>query len=184
MRHILVAIGLLAAASPASAHSGHSFGFAAGLVHPLSGMDHWAAMALVGLWAAALGGDRARIWSWPATFVGALVAGAFVGRLGVAAPGVETAVAASVVILGGLVMTQPSVSLSLGVAILAPLGFAHGVAHGLEAPDGSFALYVGGFIAATAALHAVGVAAGLSLARGARWIGAASVAAGLYLSLT
>ena len=61
MRHstvkFLAAVLLLAASSTAFAHPGHNVsGFAAGLMHPFSGLDHLLAMVAVGIWAAQGGG--------------------------------------------------------------------------------------------------------------------------------
>src|SRR3954471_4692601 len=71
-------------------------GFLAGLLHPLTGADHLAAMVAVGLWAAVLG-ERA-IWAVPLSFVGLLIVGAVAGF---AVPtAIEPMIAASVVVLG------------------------------------------------------------------------------------
>ena len=45
------AVCLLVAATPAFAHPGHDSGggFLAGLIHPLTGVDHLAAMVMIGL---------------------------------------------------------------------------------------------------------------------------------------
>ncbi|TKD26636.1 MAG: protein hupE, partial [Mesorhizobium sp.] len=57
-RTSLSAILLLAAAMPAHAHVGigTTASLSAGLMHPLSGLDHMAVMIAVGLWAALNGG--------------------------------------------------------------------------------------------------------------------------------
>lgn len=170
------------ASSPALAHSGHAFTFTAGLGHPLGGFDHLLAMALVGVWAAAVGAGL-RVWAWPATFVAALTLGAVAGHEGVAAPGVETMIALSVVALGLLVALRVPASLALGMAVLAPLGFAHGLAHGAEAPAGSFLGYAAGFILATAALHAGGVLFGRHAGVASRWIGGAAALLGVWMAV-
>ena len=55
----LIAIFLLATSTAAFAHPGHNVsGFAAGLMHPFSGLDHLLAMVAVGLWAAQGGGRK------------------------------------------------------------------------------------------------------------------------------
>lgn len=181
MKRLALILAASVFAGPAFAHSGHAFTFAAGLSHPFSGADHLLAMALVGVWAAAFGGARA--WAWPASFVAALSVGALLGHAGVAAPGLETMIALSVSALGLLVASRAPASLALGIAALAPLGLLHGIAHGAEAPDGAFALYVAGFVAASAALHACGLAAGRLAAGGARWFGWAGALAGLWLAV-
>lgn len=181
MKRMFLVLAASLAASPAFAHAGHAFGFAAGLAHPLSGLDHLMAMALTGVWAAACGGSRVR--AWPAAFVAALIVGAVAGHAGVAAPALETLIALSVAALGLLVALRAPASLALGVAILAPLGFAHGLAHGAEAPQGGFMPYAIGFVVTTATLHVAGVALGRRAGRGARWIGAGAALSGLALAV-
>ena len=59
MKKILSIVTLLMlAAGPALAHPGHAStaSFAAGIAHPLSGLDHITVMVAVGLWAALKGG--------------------------------------------------------------------------------------------------------------------------------
>ncbi len=81
MKKILLATLLVLGASPALAHPGHgsAVSFAAGVAHPLSGLDHIAVMVAVGLWAALKGGRA--LWVWPAAFVGVMLIG---GALGMA----------------------------------------------------------------------------------------------------
>src|SRR4051812_41627304 len=101
MKRLLSAAVLLAAAAgPAFAHPGHieTSSFAAGVAHPLSGIDHIAVMIAVGLWAA-LNGGRA-LWVWPAAFVGVMLVGGALGMAHVALPFVEPGILASVVALG------------------------------------------------------------------------------------
>jgi urease accessory protein len=53
LNNLSILIVLMSAGS-AWAHPGHaSAGFAAGLVHPLLGLDHWLAMLGLGLWSCA-----------------------------------------------------------------------------------------------------------------------------------
>jgi len=63
----------------AGAHPFHGVtnGFAGGIAHPLSGLDHILAMVAVGLWAAQLGG-RSR-WMVPAAFVSLMIVGGALG---------------------------------------------------------------------------------------------------------
>src|SRR5215468_2322664 len=96
----LISVCLMAGAGQAMAHPGlnHSLSFAAGLSHPLSGLDHVLAMIAVGLWAAFSGGPR--IWIWPVAFVASMLMGGVLANEGLALPYIEPAIAASVVILG------------------------------------------------------------------------------------
>jgi len=86
--------------SAAAAHPGHGpiSGFAAGVQHPLSGIDHLLAMIAVGLWAGLCGGRRE--WLWPATFVSSMVAGGVIAMFAVITIPVEPAILASVLVLG------------------------------------------------------------------------------------
>lgn len=70
----LLTIFLLGASSGAFAHPGHNVsGFGAGLMHPVSGLDHLLAMLAVGLWAAQDGVRK--VWLLPATFITMLSVG-------------------------------------------------------------------------------------------------------------
>ncbi|MCS6854774.1 MAG: HupE/UreJ family protein [Elioraea sp.] len=164
-RWVLVA-GSVFAAVPAAAHTGHgdTAGLVSGLLHPLTGLDHLAAMLAVGLWAGFAGGLRA--WAWPAAFVAAMLVGAVIGWQAVAMGGVEVAIAASVFALGLLVAAGWRAPVAAGLALIAAFGLAHGYAHGAEAPaDGSGFAYTAGFLAATAVLHAAGLALATALRR-------------------
>ena len=155
---------LLAANLPAAAHPGHGpmSGFAAGVQHPLSGMDHLLAMIAVGLWAGLCGGRRE--WLWPATFVSSMVAGGIIGMRAVITMPVEPAILASVMALGlatALSLRAPAV---LGGMVIAVFGMAHGYAHGTEMPHTANGLdFAAGFILATATLHITGVMAAAGL---------------------
>ena len=183
----LSAILFLAAAMPAYAHVGigTTSSFTAGFMHPLSGLDHMTVMIAVGLWAALKGGRA--IWAWPAAFVGVMLGGAALGMAHVPVPFVEPGILASVVALGLLVALAVDLPVSAGVAIIGLFALFHGHAHGTEVPENADGLeYMAGFAVATALLHAVGIAAGLSLGlrfRGlARVAGAACAAIGVGLA--
>jgi len=149
----------LSAAGPALAHPGHlELGFAAGLFHPFSGLDHMLAMTAVGLFAAIKGG-RAMI-VWPLGFVCAMLVGY---GCGVAYPGLsiaEPAILASVITLGVLVATLARAPFAAGLGLIAVFGLAHGYAHGSEAPAGGGLSFPLGFALSTALLHAAGLAVG------------------------
>ncbi len=187
-RLCLSAILLLAASIPAYAHVGIGIGttssFAAGFMHPLSGLDHMTVMIAVGLWAALKGGKA--VLAWPAAFVGVMLVGGVLGMLHMPLPFVEPGILASVVALGLLVALAVDLPVSAGVAIIGLFALFHGHAHGTEVPEKAGGLeYMAGFAIATAALHATGIAAGLGLGirfRGlARAAGAACAAVGLGL---
>jgi urease accessory protein len=164
-------VPLLLLANPASAHSLGSAGFAAGLAHPLFGLDHLLAMVAVGLWAGRIGG-QAR-WLVPSAFVAAMLLGSL---LPVAVPLVETGVLGSVLILGLLVAWAPKLPLWAPAVVVGLFALAHGQAHGTELGGGAATL---GFLLATAALHGLGLVLPY-----ARWLGLGVATAGLVLAVS
>jgi urease accessory protein len=159
----------------------------AGFSHPLAGLDHLLAMVAVGLWAAQLGGRA--IWQVPAAFVGALALGASLALAGVAVPAVEPGIMASLLVMGLLIAFAVRLPAAVGTALVAVFAVCHGHAHGTEMPMASAPLLYGaGFVLATAALHALGVALGWAGARLVspaltRAAGAAIAIAGLWALL-
>jgi urease accessory protein len=189
VRTALLLLGM-AAASPALTHTGLdvTHGFASGMVHPLLGLDHVLAMGAVGLWAGATGGRA--IWAWPAAFIAVMVLGALAGIGGLAHPGVEIAIALSVLLAGAAAALRVRASAATGAIICAVFAAAHGYAHGAELPaNADMVGYMAGFVAATAALLAAGIAIGAAFTTAnrpdlARWTGGAVAAAGLVLLLS
>jgi urease accessory protein len=167
MKRILSVAALLAlGAGPAFAHPGHieTSSFAAGIAHPLSGIDHIAVMIAVGLWAALKGGRA--LWVWPAAFVGVMLVGGALGMAQVALPFVEPGILASVVVLGLLVTLAVDLPVTTGAVIVAAFALFHGHAHGSEiAENFSGVEYMAGFALATATLHLVGIAFAQLMAR-------------------
>ncbi|MCO6419378.1 HupE/UreJ family protein [Siccirubricoccus sp. KC 17139] len=186
MRALLLAAALLAPL-PALAHPGHGLehGFAAGLAHPFLGLDHLLAMVTVGLLGGLLGG--AARFALPGAFLAAMAAGAGLAMAGVALPGVEAGILASLIVLGALTALAVRLPLGAMAGLAALFGLLHGAAHGAELPGGSAALYVAGFLVATAALHGLGLALARPFApwarRAAQLAGGATAAAGLALAL-
>jgi urease accessory protein len=167
------AFSLLLAALPlaASAHTGVDgglhHGFLTGFMHPLTGADHLAAMVAVGLWSA-LAARRAwpdLLWA-PLGFAVMLLAGAVAGLGGVRVPAVEPMIAASLMVLGLLVVTRRRLSGMAAAAIVGVFAVFHGIAHGNElAGESGAALTLAGMLAATVLLHVSGIAVGWSLRR-------------------
>lgn len=183
LRHRLpLAVGLMLSATPALAHPGHGgASFAAGLLHPLSGVDHLAAMLLVGLWAGLLGGRA--FWALPIGFLGAMLAGFGYAAIVHGAVGTEGFVVLSVLALGAVVGWKLRLPPALATATVALFGFAHGMAHGMEAPAGEVGFdFAGGFLLVTLLLHIAGlrIAASLPVAW-TRAIGVGAVGLGLLL---
>jgi urease accessory protein len=181
---ILFAAALFAPGT-AFAHTGAgaAHGFLHGLGHPFGGADHMLAMVAVGLIAAQLGGRA--LWLLPASFLGLMIAGGVAGMAEIRVPYVEAAIALSVIVLGLLVAFRAALPVLLAAAMVGGFALFHGHAHGAELPEGeSGLLYAAGFVLATAALHGLGVAAGLGIARlsennGPRLVRASGAAAAL-----
>lgn len=160
------ALAFIGATAPALAHTGHgdAHGFIAGFVHPAGGLDHVLAMVAVGLFAAHLGGRA--LWAVPAAFVALMAAGGALGINGVAVPFVETGIALSVVVFGLVLAMGLALPVGVAMGLVGFFAIFHGHAHGAELPAGaSGAAYAAGFVLATAALHAVGVALGIGAGR-------------------
>lgn len=161
------AIGLVAA-SPAAAHPHHEHsnvgGWVDGFLHPFMGLDHLAAMVAVGA-IAALAVRSLPIWSAPAAFVAAVVAGGAVGYAGTQFGGVEAVIALSVLVGGVVLLAAKQVPLGWWLLpLVAVAGVAHGNAHGFEAPGAAEPIaYMIGFVVSTAALHASGTVVGLAM---------------------
>lgn len=178
---------LLAATPLAMAHPGHGpMDFTTGLVHPLTGWDHLLAMVAIGLWAALLGG-RAR-WALPTAFVSAMALGAAAGIAGLRLESVDLWVFATVFILGLLLAGAVRMPLKAGLVLAASAGALHGLAHGMEMPlQANSVLFLGGMVISTAALHALGLAAGLAAQKRhaslLRWAGVGILAGGLAFCL-
>jgi urease accessory protein len=178
----LIAVAVIVLNSAAFAHPGHGGGLAAGLSHPLTGLDHMLTMFAVGLWASQLG--RKAIVTLPLVFPLVMAAGAALGANGVAVPWVEIGILGSVVVLGAAVALGLQASLVASAALVGMFAVFHGFAHGAEIPAAASPLLYGlGFVAATLALHAIGVAAGSLTQRPLlmRTAGGAIAAAGLLL---
>lgn len=169
---LLIAALPLAAAAHTGADAGLHHGLAAGFLHPLTGPDHLAAMVAVGLWSA-LTARRAwpdLLWA-PLGFALMLLAGAMLGLAGVQLPAVEPMIAASLLVLGLLVVTQRRLPAFAAAALVGVFALFHGAAHGQElAGEAGGALTLAGMLAATVLLHAAGIALGGALRRGQRWM--------------
>ncbi|MCH2101740.1 MAG: HupE/UreJ family protein [Planctomycetes bacterium] len=139
--------------------AGIAGGFASGILHPLTGPDHLAAMVAVGLWGAFLG--MPAIWLLPVVFPLVMVVGAALGLVGVAVPGVEVGIALSAVALGAMVAIAAKPPLPFAAALVGLFAIFHGHAHGTELPDSANALaYSLGFVLSTGALHLAGIGLG------------------------
>jgi urease accessory protein len=174
--------------SLAQAHPGppgHTHGFANGLLHPLTGLDHICAMVAVGLWAVQRGGRA--LWLVPTTFVSIMIFGGILGMGHAGIPYIEQGIAASVLVLGLLIAGAVRLPLTASAAIVGLFALFHGYAHGAEMPATASGLAYGiGFVIATASLHLCGIGLGLLAKRYAsanliRYAGGAIAACGVYL---
>ncbi len=135
-------------------------GLLAGLLHPVSGVDHVLAMVAVGLWGAQLGAPA--IWLLPLTFPLVMAFGGALGLMGMPLPGAEIGIALSACVLGLAIVTAWRPALWAAAGIVGFFAIFHGHAHGTELPAGADALtYSLGFVAATGALHACGIGVGV-----------------------
>ncbi len=157
----LAATGLALAPAAAWAHvdGHHGGGFLAGLLHPISGLDHVVAMVAVGLWGAVLGPPA--LWVLPVAFPLVMAFGGLLGLLGVPIPGVEIGIAFSGLVMGLMVLLELRPPLWLAALIVSAFAVFHGHAHGAELPAGSNALlYSLAFVIATGLLHLLGILLG------------------------
>jgi urease accessory protein len=165
---VVVAIaGMLPAL--AIAHVGHGDaggGLWAGMLHPVSGLDHIAAMVALGIWAAQLGAPA--IWLLPIAFPLVVALGGALGALGVPIPGVEVGIALSAITFGLMIALsvraprRNATSALLGL-LVASFAIFHGYAHGAEIPESANAMsYAVGFVLATGLLHALGIVLGVA----------------------
>jgi urease accessory protein len=183
MKKLLTTAILLVASVPALAHPGHlEMGFADGLLHPLTGIDHLLALLAAGIWSLRQGRGKdldrrhgaAQSLALPAVFVAMMGAGAAAGMAGLQIPGLEGGIALTVMLTGALVAAAVQLPAWAGAALLGSFAILHGNAHGLELPHAASAA---GYLGMSALLLGAGRFLGkLPLARLA---GGAIAAAGL-----
>lgn len=177
---------LLLAATPALAHEGEvaGAGFVTGLLHPVLGWDHVAAMVAVGLWGAFLGAPA--IWVLPVAFPLVMALGGALALFGLSLPAVEIGIAGSAVVIGAMVLLALRPPLGIAAVVVAFFAVFHGHAHGTEMPNAANPLaFAIGFVIGTGLLHLTGITLGLltRMPQGAvavRAAGGAIVLAGLY----
>jgi len=158
---LALALTIVPALAQAHEETGQAAGLLAGLVHPVSGLDHVLAMVAVGLWGAVLGPPA--LWLLPVAFPMVMAFGGLMGLLGFPLPGVEAGIAVSALVLGAMVLAEVRPPLWAAAAIVAFFAIFHGHAHGRELPAGASALlYSLGFVVATGLLHAAGILVGLA----------------------
>lgn len=134
MKQILILVGLWISmtASLAWAHPGH---FAhstlqAGLLHPLTGCDHWLVMCAIGLWAARL--PAAQGWPLPPLFMGVMLLASMAALWGLHASWAEHIVLLSVLGLGLLLLLSLRLTSLMQRWVVVITASAQGYLHGLE----------------------------------------------------
>jgi urease accessory protein len=138
----------------AMAHTGHTgHGFGDGFAHPFLGLDHLAAMLVVGIWSVFYAKN---IWIAPVSFLVFLTLGAVAGQQGVSLPQIEPLVALSVLVLGLMLVKPLKMGQAGCVAVIAVFALCHGQAHGSELEAGT--LVLSGMVLGSALLHLVGMA--------------------------
>lgn len=147
----------------AFAHTGleTTLSFMAGFSHPWLGVDHVLVMVAVGLWACRFGSQN--VWQLPASFLALMAVGADLQFNGIQLPATEHAVALSVLVFGLILWRNWQTSNTIAIGLVALFAINHGYVHALEIPqEGQPIGYALGFLVATALLHALGIAAGLT----------------------
>ena len=197
-KQIIITTAAAAAALPLSAlaHVGadggghHHFldSLSHAFAHPFTGADHLAAMLAVGAWSALTMPSLRTAWRAPAAFVALLVAGALAGFAGLWVPGVEPMIAASVLVLGLLVLVQKKMPWSAAAALAGVFAFFHGAAHGFELAGDSGMATIGalaGIALGSATLHIAGMVLGHAVMQRHQWVaqfgGAATAALGAFM---
>ncbi len=153
-KNILLTLAALAASTSAFAHPGHGLetGFAAGFMHPLTGWDHLLVMLSLGIWAARR--PAAQGWQLPVLFVGVMALAASIAMTWLPVTLAETLVAASVLVMGVLLVSNVKVNRAIQVGVVGVAAVAHGYLHGMEIGNQWSGL--AGMVLATTILHALG----------------------------
>ena len=173
LKAILTTLGAAVATTPWSAwaHVGADSGdhhhfldsMAHAFAHPFGGTDHLAAMLAVGAWSALAFKSSGKAWAAPLAFVALLVAGCLAGFAGLHIPAIEPMIAASVLVLGLLVMVQQRMAVGAAAGLAGVFAFFHGAAHGYELMEDAWVPAAGvmlGMAAGSALLHGLGMVVG------------------------
>lgn len=147
--------------TPSFAHTGHAMNasFSEGFLHPLTGLDHLAALMLIGVFAAGYGYKKAaQIIS---CFGAALIAGFFIGVEWSSAHQAEGLVTASLIILPLAVYALRKGGVMKWVAMLGIAAFSacHGLVQGAEAIGAVSEFGLGSLVASIAVMSVTMLAA-------------------------
>jgi urease accessory protein len=164
-------------ALPAAAHPGHGeSGMMAGLLHPVTGLDHLLALLALGMWS-----RRQRHGAvLPPVFLVLMALGASCAGLLAdgALPALEMSIAATVLLLGVLAASALHMPPELAVALAGVCGFLHGIAHGRELAGMASGA---GYLIASALVMAIGM--GMAAGEGRRRFAGAAIGAAAPLPL-
>ena len=155
--------------------------FYAGMLHPVTALEHALPFAALGLLVGQQGTERA--YNAVLVFPVALAVGAYLTRLVPSLPGVWSVNIASAVLLGGLVAAARPVPVSLlhGLAVL--FGLTHGYAHGdALAETARPSLFIAGLAVAGGLVLAYGI--GLVMQLRPFWARVAVRVAGSWIAAT
>jgi urease accessory protein len=143
------------------AHPGHGGepGFTQGLLHPLSGFDHFLVILLVGFWSVFV---LKNFWIGPLTFMAGMIFGVFLGLINVNMEWLELGISVSLMALGLFILLKKKLALRMSLFLMGLFGAFHGLAHVqyLNFMHSGF-IYksfedLGGLLLATCALHLLG----------------------------
>lgn len=201
MKRFLGAVIALTAAGPALAHhpldgmpmETLAHGLMSGVGHPVLGFDHLFFVALMGV-AAVFTGHKLLA---PAAYIGAMLAGCALIYAGVTLPGVEGVIVASLIVLGGIVLSGRGLGLTPALVVFAGFGLFHGAAFGgsIAGQEGGVggAVLFGYFAGLGLVQYAIALAAGWTAERllgvtapgaiNARLAGAMVAGVGVFLAL-
>lgn len=113
----------------------------------------------VGILSAQIGGRA--IWAVPATFVGVMALGGYLGYQGITVISVELGIGLSVVVLGLAIAADKRMPMIIAMLFFGFFAVFHGHVHGAEMPEMADPIYYGlGFLSGTAAIHLLGVLVG------------------------
>lgn len=132
---------------------------AAGLLHPILGLDHLLVMLGVGFWAAQQS-ERRAVRVVPAAFLGLMLLGFGLGVGSAPLPLVELGVVASLALVGVLILSKRQLPLFAGAGLAGLFAVFHGYPHGAESSAGlSWFSFGAGFAGTSVVLLATGAAA-------------------------
>jgi urease accessory protein len=165
---IFASLASLAVLVPASAHAhlvDARFGdFYAGLIHPLSALEHVFPLVAIGLLAGQQGAKGARLVL--GLFAAGLLAGVVMGHDAPASPWIIYVNGASFIVLGGLVALARRLPLCTLAVLAGVYGLSHGIANGSAMrPEMVVLNFDAGVVSAGVILVSLGAGIVLSLRR-------------------